>query len=60
MSDKYKLTLEQIHQVIESYQSGKFCKEGCYGCCGDSHYQTGCKECNPKLESYLESIQEVN
>ena len=56
--DKYKLTLDQIHNIIEAYQSGEFCVDGCYGCCGDSHYQTGCKNCNSKLESYLESIQE--
>ena len=56
--DKYNLTLEQIHNIIESYQSGKFCKDNCYGCCGDSSYQTKCKDCNPKLEIYLNSLKE--
>ena len=56
--EKYELTLEQIHNIIEAYKLGKFCQDNCYGCCGDSFAQTHCKDCNPKLEEHLKNLED--
>lgn len=55
--DKYELTLEQIHNIIESYKLGEFCEDNCYGCYGDNSYSSHCQFCNPKLKTYLENIE---
>lgn len=57
--NKYELTLEQIHEIICRYEAGYFCKDNCYGCCGNDSLSTRCEYCNPELIKYLEAITEV-
>ena len=33
---------------------GQFCRDHCYGCCGDDHYHSQCSWCIPKMKKYIE------